>query len=59
MYEVVKPSQVPLESLGLESDRTFQIEHTRLNLDFTKHPLSSADASLAASEASSPQFRLN
>lgn len=54
MYGAVRPSQIPLESLGLEGAQY----HTRLNLDSTKHPLSSADASLAASEVSSPQLRL-
>jgi len=55
MYKVVKPSQVALELLGLEGAQY----HARLNINCTKHSFSCAKASLAASEASSPQFRLN
>lgn len=52
-YEVVEPFQIPLESLGLEGAQY----HASLNLDWTKHALFSANASLAASEANSPKFR--
>lgn len=55
VYEVVKPFQMPLVSLGLEGAQY----HAGLNLDGTKRPFSSADASLAAPEVSSLQFRLN
>lgn len=54
LYEVVEPSQVPLEQLGLEGAQY----HTRLHLDCTKHPLPSTNASLVASEVSSSQFQL-